>query len=81
MSQVLQLAVVGEPQALKLVCEVSHVDGEVQQPEQVVVSQTQVAAAPVPLHLVPGGQTSPVEPQTQAPLVHAFAVVASQVLH
>lgn len=81
MSQLLQPAVVGEPQALKLVCEVSQLDGDVQQPEQVVASQTQVAAAPVPLHLVPAGQTSPVEPQTQAPLVHAFELVALQVLH
>jgi hypothetical protein len=81
MSHALHVPVAGEPQALKLVVVFSHVDGDVQQPRQpLFASQTQVAAAPLPVHLVPAGQTSPVEPQTQAPLVHAFAVVESQVL-
>lgn len=70
----------GEPQSLKLVCEVSHVDGELQQPlHPLEALHTQVALVPVPVQVVPVGQTLPVEPQTQPPPVHRFALVGSQV--
>ena len=70
------------PQARKLVLVGSHVDAELQQPPHPLEAlHTQVAAAPLPLHVVPAGQALPVEPQTQPPLVHRLALVASQVLH
>lgn len=70
------------PQARKLLFVVSHVDAELQQPVQPLEPlHTQVAVAPLPVQVVPDGQALPVEPQTQPPLVHRLALVASQVLH
>ena len=81
MSQVVQLTVDGEPQCWKFDVIVSQVEAELQQPSQpLVASHTHVAAAPVPLHLVPVGQAAPVEPQTQPPLEHRLALVRSHVL-
>ncbi len=78
---VLQVPVVGEPQRRKFVVVVSHVDAELQQPVQPVVElHTHVADVPLPLQTVPVGQAAPVEPQTQPPLLHRFALVGSQVV-
>src|SRR5204863_9992186 len=38
------------------------------------------AAPPAPVQVVPVGHVAPVEPQTQPPLVHTLALVASQVV-
>jgi hypothetical protein len=72
---------VGAPQLRKLVCVVWQVEGELQQPGQPLVPlQTQVADEPLPLHTVPVGQGPPVEPQTQAPLLHRLEPGAVQLL-
>lgn len=77
-----QVAVDGEPQARKLLCDISQVEGELQQPVQPLAAlQTQAALVPLPVQTVPVGQTSPVEPHTQLPAVHRFAVVGLHVWH
>ena len=70
-SHAVQVIVVGEPQCWKLVCVVSQVEPDVQQPPQPLeASHTQVAALPLPpVQVVPAGQAAPVEPQTQLLLV------------
>jgi len=55
-----------------------------QQPlEQLLVSQVQVALAPVPVQRVPAGQGPPVEPQTQdrLPASQRLVMVPTQVTH
>jgi len=62
---------VAAPQAMKLVCVISQLDGEVQQPPQPLPpSHTQVALSPLPEQRVPLGHDPPVAPQTQLPLAH-----------
>ena len=80
-SQVVHVPVVGEPQWRKLVCDVSQVEPSMQQPVQPLEPlHTQVAALPVPVQVVPAGHGPPVEPHTQLPPLHRFALVASQLV-